>query len=141
MTSIFLALAVLPAPATLMRIVSEGADSAIHQRLEVVIRTTVEWKALCSRLASGKSPEPVDFSYEMVVGVFAGSRSSSGSRVEIVSVAREDGDIVVRYREHGPTGSTNTPPLETAPYQLVAIPRDRRHVKFLETVDLPASRF
>jgi hypothetical protein len=29
-----------------MRIVGEGTDSAIHQRLEVVIRTPVEWEAL-----------------------------------------------------------------------------------------------
>jgi hypothetical protein len=141
MAWIFLSLALVSAPATLTRIVGEGADSAIRQRLEVVIRTTVEWEALWGRLASGKSPEPVDFSHEMVVGVFAGSRSSSGSRVEIVSVAREHGDIVVRYREHRPAGSASNPPLEMAPYQLVAIPRDRRHVKFLKTVDLPAGRF
>jgi hypothetical protein len=124
-----------------MRIVGEGADSAIHQRLEVVIRTPVEWEALWGRMASGKPPEPVDFAHEMVVAVFAGSRSSSGDRVEVFSVAREHGDIVVRYREHRPTGSTRTAPIETAPYQLVAIPRDQRHVRFFETVDSPASRF
>ena len=101
----------------------------------------MEWEALWGRLAPGKPPEAVDFAHEMVVGVFAGSRSPPGDRVEVFSVAREHGDIVVRYREHQPTGSTSTGPIETAPFQLVAIPRDRRHVKFLETVDSPAGRF
>jgi hypothetical protein len=77
----------------------------------------------------------------MVIAVFAGSRSSSGYRAEVFSVAREHGDIVVRYREHRHTGSASTAPIETAPDQLVAIPRDRRHVKFLVIVDSPASRF
>ena len=69
MASIILALALLPAPATLMRIVAEGTDSAVHQRVEVVIRTPVEWEALWGRLASGKPPEPVDFAHEMLVAV------------------------------------------------------------------------
>src|SRR6266436_3889200 len=98
MAWIFLALALLSAPATLMRIVGEGADSAIHQRLEVVIRTPLEWEALWGRMASGKLPEPVDFAREMVVAVFTGPHSSSAYRVEVFRVAREHGDIVVRYR-------------------------------------------
>jgi hypothetical protein len=35
-----------------------------------------------------RASEPVDFAREMVVAVFAGSRSSSRDRVEVFSVAR-----------------------------------------------------
>ena len=130
--------ALLPtiAPTTLMRTVAEGADSPIHERTDVVVKTPDEWKALLTRFAPARTPEPVDFEREMIVGVFAGPRPSTGYRAEVFSVAREGGTIVVLYRVLTPTKDTVRQPISTAPYHLVAVPCDRRRVKFAEVRDL-----
>jgi hypothetical protein len=121
-----------PAPATLVRTVAEGTDSRIRERLEIVVRTSDEWRTLWNRLAPGRALPAVDFAQEMVVGAFLGRRPREGCVVEVVSVAREDANIVVRYREHLPGGQSR--PGETAPYLLVAIPRDRRPVRFIQDI-------
>jgi hypothetical protein len=130
-----LALALAVEPATLMRVVAEGGDSPIRVRSEVVIRTPDEWRALSNRVAPGKLPDTVNFAHEMAVAIFVGPGSFSGHRVEIFSVARERGAIVVRYRRrmaHEGAGSA----VNSAPYQIVAVPRDRRTVKFIEVREL-----
>src|ERR1700730_18049052 len=139
MISLILALTLEIAPATLMRTVAEGSDSPIRERLEAVIRTSAEWKALSHRLAPENSLQPIDFAQEMAVAVFVGPLHSPGARVDMFSVARENGVIVVRYRVHRSPHSTPVAQIETAPYQIIAVPRDRRHVRFIEEVDLTSS--
>jgi hypothetical protein len=142
MTTLILALILEIAPATLMRTVAEGIDSPVRERLEVVIKTPGEWQALSNRVAPGRTVQPIDFTQEMAVAVFVGPLHSSGARVDVFSVAREHGVIVVRYRVHRPSPHSPVAPIETAPYQILAIPRDRRPVRFIEEVDLtsPADR-
>jgi hypothetical protein len=142
-TSLTLALTLGAAPATLMRTVAEGGDSRIRERLEVVIRTPAEWEALSNRLApppgAPRTFEPIDFAHEMAVAMFVGPLHSSGARVDVFSVALENGAIVVRYRVHRPSQSGPGAQIETAPYQIVAIPRDRRRVRFIEVIDLTSA--
>jgi hypothetical protein len=45
----------------------------------------------------------------------------------------------VKYRVHRPPQSTPVAQIDTAPHQIVAVPRDRRHVRFIEEVDLTSS--
>jgi hypothetical protein len=132
MIPLFLVLALVPAPATLMRTVVEGTDSPLRERLEIVVKTPEEWQALWKRFAPERRPEAVDFEHEMVVGVFLGSHPVSGYRVEIFSVAREEGVIVVRYHLRAPREGTVLTLRESAPYQLVAVPRDARRIRFVE---------
>jgi len=136
---LILALALAPEPATLIRLLAEGGDSPIRERLEVVIRTPNEWRVLSDRFAPGQSPAAVNFSDEMAVAIFVGPSRFSGYRVEIVSVAREAGNIVVRYRRRILDALHAPAPVNGAPYQIVAIPRDRRTVKFVEVRDLGSS--
>jgi hypothetical protein len=75
----------------------------------------------------------------MAVAIFVGPGRFSGYGVEIVSVAREGGHIVVRYRRRMPATRRASAPLGGAPYQIVAIPRDRRSVTFIEVRDLGSS--
>jgi hypothetical protein len=139
MIPLILALMLEIAPATLMRTVAEGSDSPIRERLESVIRTPVEWKALWTRLASDSAVQAIDFAHEMAVAVFVGPLHAPGARVDIFSVARENGVIVVRYRVHRPPPGTPVAQIDAAPYQIIAVPRDRRHVRFIEEVDLTSS--
>jgi hypothetical protein len=147
-TSLTLALTLAAAPATLMRTVAEGSDSPIRERLEVVIRTPAEWQALSSRLARPPAPplaaspasrhtaEPIDFAHEMAIAVFVGPLHSANDRVEVFSVARDNGAIVVRYRVRRAPPSSAAAQIASAPYQVVAVPRDNRRVRFIEVVDL-----
>ncbi len=140
MTSLTLALTLGAAPATLMRTVAEGSDSPIRERLEVVIRTPTEWQALSNRLAPPPRPprtlEPIDFAHEMAIGVFVGPHHSATDRVDVFSVARDNGAIVVRYRVHRPSQSSAAAQIGSAPYRVVAVPRDYRRVRFIEVIDL-----
>jgi hypothetical protein len=106
MIALILALTIEIAPATLMRTVADGSGSPIRERLEVVIRTPVEWKALSNRLDSESTVRAIDFAHEMAVAVFVGPLHAPGARVDIFSVARENGAIVVRYRVHPPSPGT-----------------------------------
>jgi hypothetical protein len=139
MIPLILALTLEIAPATLMRTVAEGSDSPVRERLEAVLRTPVEWKALLHRLASDSTAQAIDFAHEMAVAVFVGPLRAPGARVDIFSVARENGVIVVRYRMQRPSQSASVAQIDTAPYQIIAVPRDRRHVRFIEEVDLTSS--
>lgn len=136
MAWLLLALALAPEPATLVHLLAEGGDSPIRERLEVVVRTPNEWRVLSDRFAPGKSPAAVDFSSDMVVAIFVGPGRFSGYRVEILSVVRDGGNIVVRYRRRMLDGLRASTPVNGAPYQIVAVPRDRRSVKFVEVRDL-----
>jgi hypothetical protein len=135
-TYLLLTLALAIEPATLVRVVAEGGDSPIRARSEVVIRTPDEWRALSYRLAPGTLQDTVNFAHEMAVAIFAGPGSFSGYRVEIFSVAREGGAIVVPYRRRMPREGAISVPVNSAPYQIVAVPRDRRSVKFIEVREL-----
>jgi hypothetical protein len=133
---LILALAFAVEPATLIRAVAEGGDSPIRERLEVVIRTPDEWRALSNRFAPGKLPHAVNFAHEMAVGIFTAPGRFSGYRVEIISVAREGGAIVVRYQRRIAREGAGSLAVNSAPYQIVAVPRDRRRVKFIEVREL-----
>jgi hypothetical protein len=72
----------------------------------------------------------VDFSKEMVVGVFLGSRPTAGYTLEIVSATQDGGKLTVRYREASPPRDAITAQVLTSPYHIVALPFFPGEVKF-----------
>ncbi|HYZ19969.1 MAG TPA: protease complex subunit PrcB family protein [Gaiellaceae bacterium] len=56
--------------------------------------------------------------------VSAGPRSSSGYRVEVLSVRRHGGRIDVAVREVTPTLAQRVRPGVTSPYRLLSLPAD-----------------
>ena len=99
-------------------------------RREVVVRTQAEWDALSQDLRAGQ-PQAVDFSKEMIVGVFLGSKPTAGYGVTIVSAAEEGGVLHVKYRETAPAPGTMAAQVITFPYALAAIPKSSaKDVKF-----------
>ena len=76
-------------------------------------------------------PEPaVDFSREMVVGIFLGSRPTAGNGVEIVGTRVDQAALVVQYRESRPGRGSVSAQVVTSPYHLVAIPARPGTVRF-----------
>jgi hypothetical protein len=114
-------LAVLIQATVAFTTIARGTDSQITEPREAVVRSADEWGALWSAHRSERPPT-VDFSRFMVVGVFLGTRPTSGYTVEIVRVHSQDGVTTVEYREGRPAADSFNLQVLTAPFQLVRIP-------------------
>jgi len=94
------------------------------------VRTEGDWVKLWQQHSPDRQRPPVDFSKEMVVGVFMGSRPTAGFNVSIVSSFEKDGNVLVRYQETMPKAGAMTAQVLTFPYHLVAIPKASGQVTF-----------
>ena len=113
-----------------MRTIDRGSQSSVDQTRTVVIRSSDEWSALWRAHAADKPAPPVDFTKEMVVGVFLGSRPTSGYSVEIVQTRQGPNGLVVEYREGSPARDMMTAQVITSPYHLVAVQKSAGKVTF-----------
>lgn len=110
--------------------IEKGAESAIDSSRQVTARTPAEWAALWHAHSWDRPQPAVDFTRDMVVGVFMGTRPTAGFGVEIVGTRQEDGALVVQYRETHPSRDAMTAQIITSPYHLAAIPTFTGEVKF-----------
>ena len=118
------------------RVLDTGARSEIVAAREAVVRTAAEWDALWRAHLPTRQPAAVDFSKDMVVGVFLGSRPTPGYGVTIVSAVEEGNVLRVRYRETSPPADAIAAQVITFPYQIVAIPKSTlTDVKFEKVRD------
>jgi PrcB C-terminal len=135
-TLVLLALAAIgaaravPQTADAVTTIDKGDQSNIDLAKQVVLRTDAEWNALWTTHGGDRKKPAVDFSRDMVVGVFMGSRPSAGYTISIVSTFQKDGQMLVRYEEKAPAKGTLAAQILTAPYHLVALPKMAGTVKF-----------
>jgi hypothetical protein len=121
----------MSAQATLpLRTVEKGATSNVDAAKQAVARTDAEWAALWKTHDYDRPAPKVDFSKEMIVAVFMGSRPTAGFSTEIVSVAERDGGLVVSYREAMPPAGAITAQILTSPFHIAAVPKHAGDVKF-----------
>jgi len=106
-----------------VRSLDKGAMSQIDTARQAVARTAGEWDALWKQHAGDRGKPPVDFSKEIVVAVFLGTRSSAGYSVEIVGAREEGSSLVVQYRESRPQPGAVAAQVLTSPYHVVAVPK------------------
>jgi hypothetical protein len=124
-----LGLMMLEAPTT--RTIEKGDQSNIDDARQVLLRSEAELQQLWKQHSPDRPMPKVDFSREMVVGVFMGSRPNAGFSTAIVSATAAKGALMVRYTETRPPAGSITAQILTFPYHLVAIPRaDVTDVKF-----------
>ena len=117
-----------------MRSLERSSQSFVDTAKQFVARTPAEWEAIWKQHAPARPAPEVDFSKDMVVGVFLGSRNSAGYSVEIVGVEKEAAGVVVRYRETRPGRGAITAQIITSPYHFVAVPKADGTVRF-EKID------
>ena len=98
---------------------------------QVTVRTAAEWKALWKEHAPTAKMPDVDFSKDMVVGIFLGSKPSEGYDVEIVGVRTEGKDVVVEYVQKEPGRGTLAAQILTEPFHLVTAPKHAGTVRFV----------
>jgi hypothetical protein len=109
--------------ASLPRTIAKGDQSNIESPAQVLARTEVEWIDLWRRHAGDRDRPPVDYSREMVVAVFMGTRPNAGYSTTIISSMEVKGVLVVRYTETIPPRDAVTAQIITSPYHVVAIPK------------------
>jgi protease stability complex PrcB-like protein len=130
MPMLFVALlAFLQSPAP-VRTIGKGPTSAIDEPRQVTVRSEADWAALWKENGAGGPLPAVDFSREMVVGVFAGTRPTAGYGVEIVRAVDASGTLIVDYVETAPGRDRVAAQILTAPFHLVAIPKHEGMVTF-----------
>jgi hypothetical protein len=113
-----------------IRTLGKGPMSAITRPRQAAVRSEAEWVALWKENGAGAPMPAVDFTREMVVGVFLGTRPTGGYGVEIVRVVGGGGALVVEYVESAPRPDAITAQVLTAPYHLAAIPARDEMVTF-----------
>ena len=112
------------------RTIDKGEQSNIDDPKQVTVRTEAEWTKLWQQHSPDRKRPAVDFSKDMVVGVFMGSRPTAGYNISIVSTFAKDGNLLVRYQEASPKPGAMTAQVLTFPYHFVAVPKTTGDVKF-----------
>ena len=112
---------ILEAPNT--RTIEKGDQSNVDEAKQVLVRTEAEWAKLWQQHNPDRPRPAVDFSKEMVVGVFMGSRPNAGFSTSVISTTAGNGALIVRYKETMPASGTVSAQILTFPYHLVAIPK------------------
>ena len=111
--------------------IARGPHSGIRHPEEAVIASSAEWQALWSRHAPPAAAAPaVDFSADVVIGIFAGERNTAGYQVDIVAIEREAAEVVVAYQVKAPPGGAVVAQVITSPFQLVRLPRQGLPFRF-----------
>ena len=110
--------------------IARGASSQIHEPSQVVVRTMEEWKALWAAHDPRNPPPHVDFSEDMVLALFLGSRGTAGFRVDITGVESSRSGLTVTYAEQRPAPGDITAQMLTFPFVMVALPRQPGDVLF-----------
>ena len=120
---------ILESPST--RTIEKGDQSNIDDARQLLVRTEAEWTKLWQQHAPDHPRPAVDFSKEMVVAVFMGSRPNAGFSTTITSAMAANGALLVRYKETMPGTNSVSAQILTFPYHLVAIAKaDVKDVKF-----------
>ena len=122
--------AFVQAPAPQVVTIDRGDMSALETPREAVARTEAEWIALWKLHAPTRPAPAIDFTKNMVAGVFLGTRPTSGFSVEIVGASVEGGTLVLKYVETRPRRDAITAQILTAPFHIVALPAHAGPVRF-----------
>ncbi len=119
-----------PVHKPMLRTIDKGTESNVDDAKTVVVRDAAAWKKLWQGHAPDRALPAVDFSREMVVAVFMGSRTTSGYDVAIQGTREEGGALVVAYRETAPAREVMTAQVITSPYHIAAVPVRSGDVRF-----------
>ena len=107
-----------------------GERSGIATARTVIVRDEAAWQALWNEAAI-RSPMPkIDFTQRMIVGIFLGTRPTSGFSVQVVEVVSEQEVLVVKNSERRPSPRAMVMQVLTAPFAIVSVPAHAGSVRF-----------
>ena len=108
--------------------------SGIHEARTVVVKDAGTWAGLWSEHAPGRALPAVDFTKDMVVGVFMGSGANSCYSTAIDAVSRTADKIIVHELRSVPGPDILCAMHVTTPAHLVVVPRSDLPVEFATEV-------
>jgi hypothetical protein len=111
-------------------VINSDSMSGIDRAEQAVARSPSEWEALWRRHAPGRTAPAVDFSRNMVVAVFLGSRPSGGYAAQITSTRLENNVLVVSWAERAPAPGQMAAQVMTAPSHIATVPQHSGQVRF-----------
>jgi hypothetical protein len=106
-----------------MRPIDKGLNSTMDDTRQAVVRTDAEWSRIWTQHAGGKTKPAVDFSKDIVLALFMGTRPTAGFSTEITGVREEAGALVVSYKETRPSPDSVAAQILTSPFHIVAVPK------------------
>jgi hypothetical protein len=112
--------------------IARGDGSGQLTARQVVVRTPAEWQTLWKFHGRTEKLPEIDFNTRTVVGVFLGTKPSTGHQVEIVGVRTEGDTLIVEYRQQQPARGIISAQILTAPFHLISVPRHAGPVKFVQ---------
>jgi hypothetical protein len=113
-----------------MTTINSNHMSGIDTAQQTVARTAAEFETLWRKHAPNQPMPSVDFSKQMVLAVFLGSRPSGGFNILITGVQSSGKDLVVQWVEARPAPGTAATMVITSPAHLVTVPRSDGAVRF-----------
>jgi hypothetical protein len=117
-----------------------GPQSQIEEPREVTIRSAADWSALWKAHAPAAPVPVVDFTREMVVAVFLGTRPTGGYAVEIASIEATRNEVIVTYRVDEPARDAMVIQALTAPAHVVRVESRKGSVKFVRAAPVKPAR-
>ena len=106
-----------------MRPIDKGTMSNMDDARQASAHSVEEWSKLWTLHAGERTRPAVDFTREVVVAVFMGTRPTAGFSIEITRVREEGPALVVTYKETRPAPGGVTAQVLTSPFHIVAVPR------------------
>ncbi len=110
--------------------VAAGERSGVRDARQVVVRAPEDWERLWQEHAPRQPMPAVDFGERMVVGVFLGTRPTSGFAVRVTRARLAGQGLVIEYGERQPSANAMVMPVVTSPFQLVSLPKRAGEVRF-----------
>lgn len=107
-----------------------GNDTEVKHSGQIVIRNERQWISFWSEHHPHEVSPDVDFTRDMVIGVFLGERPADAFAVEMVNIREESGTLWVDYVERNPPPGTFAVGVSVYPYQIKVIPKTNAKVKF-----------
>jgi hypothetical protein len=107
-----------------------GTDSAIIHSGQVVVRTDRQWIRFWSEHRPHEPAPEIDFTRNMVIGIFAGPRPADAFSITITQIQTTARALIVDYREQVPPPGTFAVGVSVSPYHLKVVPRTTLPVKF-----------
>jgi len=105
-------------------------DTSIQHNGQIVVQTDEQWIHFWAEHHPDEAAPEVDFSRNMVVGVFLGERPADNFEVTITNIRTQGNALMVDYLQIDPPVGTYQVGKNSFPYDIKVIPRTPLHVKF-----------
>jgi hypothetical protein len=105
-------------------------DTSITHSGQIVVKNDHQWIHVWSEHHPHEAAPDVDFSQNMVVGVFLGQRPADGFKVDITGARTLPDAVMVDYVETAPPPGTFAIGVAVYPYDIKVIPHSALPVKF-----------